>query len=114
MLRRNVGGIDRVLRVTLGAIFFVAGLLLLGGKASVGLAVIVVGLLILLTGIVRFCVLYIPFGVSTAQTDKLRVMQPCDCCVEVKDISRKGGVASSAATSRDQADQAAMAGHNNQ
>jgi len=114
MLRRNVGGVDRILRVTLGAIFFVAGLLLLGGKASLGLVVVVVGLLALLTGIVRFCVLYLPFGVSTAKTDKLPAMRRCDCCIALEETPREGGVDGCAASSRDQAEKAAMAGHSNQ
>ena len=114
MLRRNVGGIDRILRVTLGPILCIAGLLLLAGKTTVGVAVIVVGLLALLTGIVRFCVLYIPFGISTAQTDKLPAMGRCNCCVALEETPRKDGVASSTGASQDEADQAAMVGHSNQ
>jgi len=34
MLRRNVGGIDRALRVTFGAILVFGGLLLVNGKES--------------------------------------------------------------------------------
>ena len=69
MLRRNVGGIDRVLRVTLGGILFLGGLVLLIGATRLGVILVVVGVLALLTGIVRFCVLYIPFGISTARSE---------------------------------------------
>ncbi len=69
MFRRNVGGIDRVLRVTLGIVLFLAGLLLLAGRSSLGMIVAVVGLLALVTGLVRVCALYIPFGISTAQPE---------------------------------------------
>ena len=78
MLRRNVGGIDRVLRVTLGAIFFFAGLLLLSGNAGIGVAIGVVGVLGLLSGIVRFCVLYLPLGISTARPDESKMKQSCN------------------------------------
>lgn len=81
MLRRNVGGIDRVLRVTFGAIFFFGGLLLLSGKTTVGVTIAVVGLLALLTGMVRFCVLYIPFGISTARPEEPQMEQGCNCAV---------------------------------
>jgi hypothetical protein len=67
MLRPNVGGVDRVLRVTLGAILFLGGVLLLIGTTRLGVILVVVGGLALLTGIVRFCALYIPFGISTAR-----------------------------------------------
>lgn len=75
MLRRNVGGIDRVLRVTFGAVLFFGGLLLQSGRTTVGVAIAVVGLLGLLTGIIRFCVLYIPFGISTARPEQPQLKQ---------------------------------------
>jgi hypothetical protein len=87
MFRRNVGGIDRVLRVTLGMVLTVAGLLLLTGKTSLGVTVTVVGLLALFTGILRFCVLYIPFGISTAQTrGQAGRVEPVCCGVSVKEM----------------------------
>jgi hypothetical protein len=79
MFRRNVGGVDRVLRVTFGAILFLAGLVLLSGKTSIGLVLTVVGILALVTGIARFCVLYIPFGISTAKSKEPRTCYVCDC-----------------------------------
>jgi len=78
MFRRNVGGVDRVLRVTLGPILFLAGLVLLTGRAALGLTLVVVGLLGLGTGVVRFCVLYVPFGISTAKPKEPRTRQVCD------------------------------------
>ena len=91
MFRRNVGGIDRVLRVTLGTILFVAGLFLLAGKSSLGVTLAVVGLLALLTGIVRFCVLYIPFGISTARSGARRTTPICDCAawMEMREMQGK-------------------------
>jgi hypothetical protein len=89
MFRRNVGGIDRVLRVTLGPILFVAGLLLLTGASRVGVVVAVVGLLALLTGIFRFCVLYIAFGISTAPSVRPPMKQPCDCELWMKEMQSR-------------------------
>ena len=57
-MKANVGSIDRVLRI-------IAGLAILGGgyyfKSWWGL----VGLVPILTGIIRFCPAYLPFGLST-------------------------------------------------
>lgn len=84
MLPRNVGGIDRGLRVTLGGILFLGGLVLLIDTSRLGLILVVVGGLALLTGIVRFCVLYIPFGISTARSEGLPFNQACDCASWMK------------------------------
>jgi hypothetical protein len=84
MFRRNVGGIDRVLRLTLGGIFFLAGLFLLTSKIRPGVILVVVGLLALLTGLVRFCALYIPFGISTAQPGRPPLNKVCDCAAWMK------------------------------
>lgn len=86
MLPRNVGGIDRVLRVTFGTILFFGGLFLLSGKTRVGVTIAVVGLLALLTGIIRFCVLYIPFGISTARPEAAQMKQGCDCAMFMKEV----------------------------
>lgn len=83
MFRHNVGGIDRVLRITLGGIFFLGGLFLLASAVRLGVILIVVGLLALLTGIVGLCVLYIPFGISTGRP-KQPLTQVCDCAAWMK------------------------------
>lgn len=84
MLRRNVGGFDRVLRVALGGMLFVGGLVLLIGASRLGVILVVAGVLALLTGIVRFCVLYIPFGISTARSEARPFSQACDCASWMK------------------------------
>jgi DUF2892 family protein len=76
----NVGGIDRILRVSLGPVLIVAGVLLLTGKSSLGMMLAVVGVLALVTGIVRFCVLYVPFGVSTVRPREKTVSLRKTCC----------------------------------
>jgi hypothetical protein len=84
MFVHNVGGIDRALRVTLGAVFFLAGLILLTSKIRPGVILAVLGLLALLTGILRYCVLYVPFGISTARPERSRLSQACDCAAWMK------------------------------
>jgi hypothetical protein len=101
MFRRNVGGIDRFLRVTLGSILFLAGLLLLFGKTTLGLTVLVVGLLALLSGVVRFCILYVPFGISTARSGKQGMMQACDCAAFMKEMQARHNVPEPPASSEE-------------
>lgn len=63
-MKANVGGVDRVLRIIVGlaliAMFFLAE----GTLKYVGL----IGIVPLLTGLVRFCPLYALIGASTCPT----------------------------------------------
>ena len=45
MLHHNVGGVDRVLRLTLGGMFFLGGLFLLSSRMRPGVVLAVVGVL---------------------------------------------------------------------
>lgn len=69
MLRRNVGGLDRAVRLVLGALLLPIGLFPLGGAEGSALGVItaLVGFIGLATGITGFCPSYVPLGISTAQ-----------------------------------------------
>lgn len=60
-MKANVGGMDRVLRVIVGA--GLIGATLAGWIGSWGW----IGLLPLATGVLRFCPAYLPFGVRTCQ-----------------------------------------------
>ncbi len=55
----NEGSLDRMLRVTIGIALL--SLTVVGPHSLLGL----VGIVPLLTGIVGFCPLYFPFGIST-------------------------------------------------
>ena len=87
MFRSNVGGVDRLLRIIFGPLLVVAGLVLLSGKTSIGWVLTTVGVLALATGITRFCVLYIPFGISTAKSKESSAAYVCDCMASVKEQS---------------------------
>ena len=70
----------------MGGILFFAGLFLLASKITLGVVLAVIGVLALLTGIVRFCALYIPFGISTARAGGRPLNQVCDCAAWVKAV----------------------------
>lgn len=63
-MKANVGSIDRIARILIG----------LGLIAATLMGVIGVwgwlGVIVLATGVFRFCPAYLPFGLSTCQTKK--------------------------------------------
>ena len=67
-LPRNVGGLDRTLRVVAGAIFLPLGVWLLAQGCPCGWVDAVLGVIGLATGLSGRCLLYLPFGISTART----------------------------------------------
>jgi hypothetical protein len=64
VLARNMGSVDRIVRVVAGLLLLGAGFLFLGGNVW-RVPAIVVGLLALVTGTVGFCPAYLPFKLST-------------------------------------------------
>ena len=71
MANRNVGSVDRAVRAVVGIVALVIAFTFLdvmsGGLP--GVIVAVVGAVLLLTAIVRFCPAYLPIGVSTCKRD---------------------------------------------
>ncbi len=64
-MKANIGTVDRVIRVIAGLVIIGLGIY---GRSWWGL----IGLLPLLTAVVRFCPAYVPFGLSTCpcETEK--------------------------------------------
>jgi len=67
-MKKNMGNIDRIIRVIVAAIF--AGLYFTGTVTGiVGIILLVLGFVFVLTSIVSFCPLYVPFGLNTCSKD---------------------------------------------
>jgi hypothetical protein len=68
-MERNVGNLDRTTRLAVGVVAALAGLLVLldvvGGGPLVGGALLVVGVVALVTGLTRRCLAYRLLGVRT-------------------------------------------------
>ncbi|MCK7503445.1 MAG: DUF2892 domain-containing protein [Desulfobacterales bacterium] len=62
-MKCNVGGTDRIIRIILGVVIILAGVYFKSWWGAVGILLIV-------TGLIRFCPAYIPFGFSTCKPDK--------------------------------------------
>lgn len=59
----NVGTTDRLLRIVLGLVIIAVGVYFQSWWGAIGLIPLV-------TGAVRWCPLYAPFGLSTCKTEK--------------------------------------------
>jgi hypothetical protein len=57
----NVGGTDRIIRLIAGVVIIAAGLYFKSWWGAIGV-------LPLLTALIRFCPGYLPFGISTCKT----------------------------------------------
>lgn len=88
LYRRNVGGLDRGIRLVLGPPVIAAGLLAGGIRGEpFGILVALVGLASLVTGITGRCPLYIPFGISTARRGATR--RRASVCQDEKESHRQ-------------------------
>lgn len=65
-MKRNLSNLDRIIRVLLAAVF---AYLYFGGivTGALGIVLVVLGAVFLLTAIIAFCPLYVPFKFSTYQ-----------------------------------------------
>jgi hypothetical protein len=72
MITKNMSRLDRTLRFIAGVVLIPVGLLALHGweGSGIGLAVAVFAVLPIATGLVGFCPLYVPFGISTLREDR--------------------------------------------
>ncbi len=61
-MKCNVGGTDRIIRIILGILIILAGVYF---KSWWG----IIGILPLITGLIRWCPAYLPFGFSTCKTE---------------------------------------------
>jgi hypothetical protein len=63
-MKQNMGGTDRILRVTIAvilSILYLTGIV----EGGLGTVLLAIAAIILLTSFVAFCPLYLPFGLST-------------------------------------------------
>lgn len=71
---QNVGGLDRTLRIVLGLVLLavallppVAGFSIVAGLGAWKWVMAAVGAVMLLTGVIRVCPAYLPFGLNTCR-----------------------------------------------
>ncbi len=62
-MNQNVGSTDRIIRIVLGLILAAVGFFFMSG--TLGMVLGIIGLVLLVTGALSRCLLYIPFKIST-------------------------------------------------
>ncbi len=65
-MKKNVGQLDRIIRIVLGLAVLSLFFILEGGLRYISL----LGIVFILTGVISFCPLYLPFGISTRKLKK--------------------------------------------
>ncbi len=61
-MKKNVGGIDRILRIVVGLALIVWGVVAQSWWGAIGI-------IPLFTGIISWCPAYLPFGISSCKTE---------------------------------------------
>lgn len=69
-MNENVGSVDRALRVVVGIALVLAGWL--GSGGALGIILIVVGLVLIVTGLMSRCPIYSVAGLDTVEKDDPR------------------------------------------
>lgn len=85
MFKRNVGTLDRIIRLGLGVVLLPTGLFLLNGLQgnAAGIVTAVLGGIGLFTGTTGFCLLYIPLGINTYEKEKEHIARLMDKCMSM-------------------------------
>jgi len=65
-MKKNVGQLDRWIRIVSGIVLLSLFLFIEGNLKWISL----LGIVLILTGIINFCPLYLPFGISTRKINK--------------------------------------------
>ena len=60
-MKKNVGQLDKIIRIVLGIAILSLFFILDGGLKWISL----LGIVFILTGVIKVCPLYLPFGIST-------------------------------------------------
>lgn len=66
-MKKNVGSTDKVVRLVLGVILGIMGILYI--ETTLGIIGLIVGIVLILTALVGRCALYYPLGISTCKTE---------------------------------------------
>lgn len=66
-MKKNMGTIDRTIRLIVAIVFAVLYFTTIV-TGTIGLALVLLGAIFVLTSLISFCPLYLPFGISTCKT----------------------------------------------
>ena len=67
-IKKNIGSIDRIIRVVIAAILVVLYFTeVISG--TIGIVLLVLAAVLLITSLTKVCLLYLPFGISTCKKE---------------------------------------------
>ena len=69
-MKKNMGYTDKKIRITAAiaiAILYYSGII----SGTIGLVLLILAVVFVLTSLVSFCPLYVPFGISTCKKEQL-------------------------------------------
>lgn len=63
-MKKNMGSVDKIIRIIVAIVF---GILYFTGAVpgTAGIVLLVLGIVFILTSLISFCPLYVPFGIKT-------------------------------------------------
>ena len=68
-MKKNMGSADKIIRVILAIVF--AALYFTGTvSGTIGLVLLILGIVFLATSLISFCPLYLPFGINTCAKEE--------------------------------------------
>lgn len=65
----NVGSTDRIVRLVAAAVALLVAFFGVGATSTLGIVLIILGVLLAVTAVVRFCPIYRALGMSTNRAD---------------------------------------------
>lgn len=68
IMQKNVGSTDKLIRLILGVVLVVLGIIYL--ETTLGIIGLILGAVLIITGLVGRCGFYLPFGISTCKVDE--------------------------------------------
>ena len=66
-MKKNMGTIDRTIRIIVAIVFAVLYFTNIV-TGTIGLVLVILGAVFVLTSLISFCPLYLPFGINTCKT----------------------------------------------
>lgn len=68
-MKKNMGGVDKLIRLVVAAIFVALNLLEVV-SGTLGIVLLALAGIFALTSLISFCPLYLPFGINTTPKEK--------------------------------------------
>lgn len=69
-LPKNVGSVDKIVRIVIGALLAAYALMVAGLSSTIGIITLIAGAILIVTGLVNFCPIFKVLGISSISAAK--------------------------------------------